>query len=155
MKTQHQFPVPAFKAAPKVLVVEARFYDDVTDQLYAGAQAVLNQAGAIIERGQVPGALEIPGAIALASRQGIYDAYVALGCVIRGDTFHFEIVCTQSAHGIMTLTLEGVPIGNGILTVDTMIQAQERADPLQLNKGADAAYAALQLLAIKQKYESL
>jgi len=136
----------------KVLIVEARFYDHLNDKLVAGARAALKAAGHSAEVITVPGALEIPGAIALAEESGDYDAFVAIGVVIRGETYHFEIVAGESARGIMALTMDGVAIGNGILTVETEEQALVRADPAQKDKGGEAARAAMALLALKEKF---
>ncbi len=136
----------------KFLIVEARFYDHLNDMLVAGARAALEAAGAKVDLVTVPGALEIPGAIALAAESGAYDGYVAIGVVIRGETYHFEIVAGESARGIMALTMDGVPIGNGILTVETEAQALVRADPAQKDKGGEAAKAALAMLALKARF---
>ena len=136
----------------KFLIVEARFYDRLNDMLVAGAKAAHKQAGHQVEDITVPGALEIPGAIALADESGGYDGYVAIGVVIRGETYHFEIVAGESARGIMALTMDGVAIGNGILTVENEDQALVRADPAQKDKGGEAAKAALALFALKQKF---
>jgi 6,7-dimethyl-8-ribityllumazine synthase len=136
----------------RFLIVEARFYDHLNDMLVAGARAALKAAGHAVEVITVPGALEIPGAIALADQSGAYDGYVAIGVVIRGETYHFEIVAGESARGIMALTMDGVAIGNGILTVENEDQALVRADPDQKNKGGEAAQAAMTLLALKDKF---
>ena len=136
----------------KILIVEARFYDRLNDMLVAGAKAALKAGGHQAEVITVPGALEIPGAIALAEQSGDYDAFVAIGVVIRGETYHFEIVAGESARGIMALTMDGVAIGNGILTVETEAQALVRADPAQKDKGGEAAKAALALLRLKEKF---
>ncbi|MGL6043555.1 MAG: 6,7-dimethyl-8-ribityllumazine synthase [Sandaracinobacteroides sp.] len=136
----------------KVLIVGAGFYRHIYDLQLAGARAALDAGGHRHELVEVPGALEIPAAISLAADSGAFDAYVALGCVIRGETFHFEIVATESARGIMALTLDGLPIGNGILTVETEAQALARADPAQKNKAGEAVAAALALLALKQRF---
>ena len=136
----------------KFLIVEARFYDRLNDMLIAGAKAALKQAGHQVEVITVPGALEIPGAIALADESGGYDGYVAIGVVIRGETYHFEIVAGESARGIMALTMDGVAIGNGILTVENEDQALVRADPAQTDKGGEAAKAAMALLVLKEKF---
>ena len=136
----------------KFLIVEARFYDHLNDMLVAGAGARLKANGHEYEVMVVPGALEIPGAIAMASEGGDYDGFVAIGVVIRGETYHFEIVAGESARGIMALTMDGVPIGNGILTVENEAQAIVRADPMQSDKGGDAAKAAMALLTIKEQY---
>jgi 6,7-dimethyl-8-ribityllumazine synthase len=134
------------------LIVEARFYDHLNDMLVAGARAALEAAGHRVEVLTVPGALEIPGAIALAEESGAYDGYVAIGVVIRGETYHFEIVAGESARGIMALTMDGTAIGNGILTVENETQALVRADPAQKDKGGEAAQAAMALLSLKERF---
>jgi 6,7-dimethyl-8-ribityllumazine synthase len=136
----------------RVLIVEARFYAELNDLLLDGARTALQEAGHDYEVITVPGALEVPGAISLAADTGQYDAYVALGVVIRGETYHFEIVSNESARGIMALALDGMAIGNGILTVENDEQALVRADPAQKDKGGAAAKAALAMLALKQKF---
>ena len=136
----------------KFLIIEARFYDHLNDMLVAGAKAALKAAGHQVEVITVPGALEIPGAIALADEGGQYDGYVAIGVVIRGETYHFEIVAGESARGIMALTMDGVAIGNGILTVENEEQALVRADPAQKDKGGEAAKAAMAMLALKERF---
>jgi 6,7-dimethyl-8-ribityllumazine synthase len=135
-------------------IVEARFYDHLNDMLVAGAQAALKAAGHTWEVITVPGALEIPGAISMAEASGDYAGFVAIGVVIRGETYHFEIVAGESARGIMALTMDGIPIGNGILTVENEAQALVRADPQQKDKGGEAARAALRLLALKEKFDA-
>ena len=135
-----------------VLIVEARFYEHLNDLLLAGARAAIERAGHSHETLTVPGALEVPGAIALADESGDYDAFVALGVVIRGETYHFEIVCNESARGIMDLTLSGLAIGNGVLTVEDEAQALARCDPGQLDKGGGAAAAALAMLALRERF---
>jgi 6,7-dimethyl-8-ribityllumazine synthase len=141
----------------RILVVEARFYDDIADALLAGATRVLESAGAPFDRVSVPGSLEVPAAIAIAldaaERSGKpYDGVVALGCVIRGDTIHFEIVSMQSARALMDLSVaRRMPIGNGILTVDTDAQAWLRARAEEADKGGDAARAALALVRLKRR----
>ena len=136
---------------PHILIVEARFYDHLNDMLIAGATAAIEAAGGTHEVLTVPGALEVPGAIAMAAEAGRWDAFVALGVVIRGETYHFEIVSNESARGIMALTLDGVPIGNGILTTENEAQAIARADPAQLDKGGGAAQAALAMLDLRER----
>jgi len=138
----------------KILIVEARFYDNFNDKLIAGAKAVLEAEGHETEVLTVPGALEIPGAIALAAESGQYDGFVAIGVVIRGETYHFEIVAGESARAIMALTMDGIAIGNGILTVENDAQALVRADPAQKDKGGEAAKAALSLLALASRYNT-
>jgi 6,7-dimethyl-8-ribityllumazine synthase len=120
--------------------------------LIAGARGALEAAGPEVEGVTVPGALEIPGAIALASESDRYDGFVAIGVVIRGETYHFEIVAGESSRGVMALTMDGVAVGNGILTVENEAQAVARADPAQGNKGAGAAEAAMALLALQEKF---
>jgi 6,7-dimethyl-8-ribityllumazine synthase len=136
----------------KFLIVEARFYDHLNDMLVAGARATLEKAGHKVDVITVPGALEIPAAIMLAAESELYDGFVAIGVVIRGETYHFEIVAGESARGVMALTMDGLAVGNGILTVENEAQAIERADPAQKNKGGEAALAALALLALKEKF---
>ena len=136
----------------KFLIVEARFYDHLNDMLVAGAKAALTKAGHEVDVITVPGALEIPGAINLADTAQIYDGYVAIGVVIRGETYHFEIVAGESARGIMALTMDGLAIGNGILTVENETQALIRADPAQKDKGGEAALAALALLKLREMF---
>ena len=135
-----------------ILLVEARFYGHLNDMLLAGARAAIEAAGHKHETLTVPGALELPGAIALAARSGRFCAFVALGVVIRGETFHFEIVSQESARGLMDLTLQGFAIGNGIMTVENEAQAIVRCDPAQLDKGGAAARAALALFELRAKY---
>ena len=134
----------------KVLIVEARFYAHLNDMLLTGARAALDAAGHAHETITVPGALELPAAIGLAA--DLYDAFVAIGVVIRGETYHFEIVAGESARALMALTLDGIAIGNGILTVENEAQAIARADPAQGDKGGDAARAALALLDLKTRF---
>lgn len=136
----------------KFLIVEARFYDHLNDMLVAGARAALEAQGHAVDVITVPGALEIPGAIVLADQSGQYEGYVAIGVVIRGETYHFEIVAGESARGVMALTMDGMAVGNGILTVENEAQALVRADPAQKDKGGEAAMAALALLALRTKY---
>lgn len=136
----------------KFLIIEARFYDHLNDMLIAGAKAAITAAGHEAEVITVPGALEIPGAIALADESGDFDGFVAIGVVIRGETYHFEIVAGESARGIMALTMDGIAIGNGILTVEDEEQALVRADPAQKDKGGEAAKAAMALLALRERF---
>ncbi|MBL0923297.1 MAG: 6,7-dimethyl-8-ribityllumazine synthase [Sphingomonadaceae bacterium] len=136
----------------KFLIVEARFYDHLNDMLVAGAKAALKAEGHQVEVVTVPGALEIPGTVAMAAEGGRYDGYVAIGVVIRGETYHFEIVAGESARGIMALTMDGLAIGNGILTVENEEQALVRADPEQKDKGGEAAKAAMALLALQKRF---
>lgn len=136
----------------RFLIVEARFYDHLNDMLVEGARKALVAAGHEVDVLTVPGALEIPGAIVLADESEQYDGYVAIGVVIRGETYHFEIVAGESARGIMALTMDGMAIGNGILTVENEEQALVRADPAQKDKGGEAAKAALALYELQQRF---
>jgi len=141
----------------RILLVEARFYDEIADALLAGAMKALNEARAEVDRISVPGSLEIPAAIVIAldaarRRRRPYDGVVALGCVIRGDTIHFDIVAHQSARGLMDIAIaRALPIGNGIITVESEAQALARARPEEQDKGGDAARAALALIGIKRR----
>lgn len=134
------------------LIVEARFYDHLNDMLVAGANAELEAAGHSVEVLTVPGALEIPGAISMAADSGRYDGFVAIGVVIRGETYHFEIVAGESARGIMALTMDGIAIGNGIITVENEEQALARADANRKDKGGEAAKAAIALLELQRRF---
>lgn len=136
----------------KFLIVEARFYDHLNDLLIAGARAALEAAGHEHEVMTVPGALEIPGAISLAVDSGQYDGFVAIGVIIRGETYHFEVVSNESARGLMALSLDGVPVGNGILTVENEAQALTRARPDEKDKGGEAAKAAIRMLEIRRQF---
>jgi 6,7-dimethyl-8-ribityllumazine synthase len=136
----------------KFLIVEARFYVHLNDMLVAGAKAALKAKGHEVEVITVPGALEIPGTIAMAAEAQQYDGFVAIGVVIRGETYHFEIVAGESARGIMALTMDGIAIGNGILTVENEEQAIVRADSAQKDKGGEAARAAMALLNLQNRF---
>ncbi len=152
--TEQHYTLPraVFDTAPRILIVVAPYYRAIADDLLAGARAEIEAAGGTHDTVEVPGALEIPTAIGIAERLQDYDGYVALGCVIRGETTHYETVCNDSSRGITLLGLQGLCIGNGILTVETMEQAQVRADPAAQNKGGGAAAAALHLLALTRKW---
>ncbi len=150
--THYSLPRPAFDKPVKVLIVASPYYKDVSDQQVAGAVAELDAAGASHEIVHVPGALEIPTAIGIAERLGNFDGYVALGCVIRGETTHYDTVCNDSARALQLLGLQGLCIGNGILTVETYDQAAVRADAKGQNKGGGAAAAALHLIALSRKW---
>ncbi|CCW16866.1 6,7-dimethyl-8-ribityllumazine synthase [Sphingobium indicum BiD32] len=136
----------------KFLIVEARFYDHLNDLLIEGAKAALDDAGHKYEVVTVPGALEIPGAIALAAESGRYDGFVAIGVVIRGETYHFEVVSNESARGLMALSMDAIAIGNGILTVENEAQALTRAKPTEKDKGGEAAKAAIAMLALRERF---
>lgn len=140
--------------APRVLVVIGRFYEDIADALVSGATAELQKSGAEWESVDVPGAFEIPAAIAFAHRSGNYDGYVALGCVIRGETTHYDYVCGESARGLNSLAIDhGAAIGYGILTTETREQAWARAAVDQGNKGAFAAGACLTMIGLRRKFQ--
>ncbi len=148
----HTLDLPRFEKPVKLLIVVAPYYKDIADNLVAGAKAVAAACGAEAEVIEVPGALEIPGAIALAERLSNYDGYVGLGCVIRGETTHYDTVCNDSSRGLTLLGLQGACIGNGILTVENRAQAEVRADPAGQNKGGGAAAAALHLIALARRW---
>jgi 6,7-dimethyl-8-ribityllumazine synthase len=152
METHATLPRPRLERPTRVLLVVAPFYRDIAEGLVSGASAALEDAGADHETIEVPGALEIPTAIRLASRSGEFDGYVALGCVIRGETTHYETVCADSSRGLTLLGLDGLCIGNGILTVENHGQAAVRADPAGHNKGGGAADAALHLIALARRF---
>jgi 6,7-dimethyl-8-ribityllumazine synthase len=145
-------PVPKAPDA-KLLLVVSPYYRGVADMMQRGAEAVAEQAGATLDRIFVPGAFEIPAAIAHASKSGLYDGFVALGCVVRGETSHYDYVCGESARGLMNLsTSEGLAIGYGILTVENLEQAEARADPARGDKGGEATKAALAMMLIKRRF---
>jgi 6,7-dimethyl-8-ribityllumazine synthase len=149
MKSQKP-KVETIKTKAHVLIVEANYYDAITDELSAGAISVLKRAGAIWDRVMITGALEIPGAIALAAKTKKYDAYVALGCVLKGETIHYEIVGFECSRGLMDLTMEGHCIGNGVITCENEKQAWARARASEIDVGGGAAEAALALLRLKR-----
>lgn len=151
-ETHYTLPLPEFDKPVKVMIVVAPYYKDIADHLIAGAVATLDKVGASHEIVEVPGALEVPTAIRIAHRQSNYDGFVALGCVIRGETTHYETVCNDSSRAIQLLGLEGACIGNGILTVETRPQAEVRADPGDQDKGGGAAAAALHLIALTRRF---
>lgn len=151
--TEHcTLPIPPLEAPVRLLIVVAPYYRAVADHLIAGARAVAEGAGATVDLVEVPGALEIPTAIGMAGRLAQYDGHVALGCVIRGETTHYDTVCNDSSRGLTLLGLQGLCIGNGILTVENMDQAVVRADPAQQDKGGGAAAAALHLIALQRRW---
>ncbi len=149
---EYSLPRAEFDAPGKLLIVVAPYYRDIADNLIAGAKAEIEAAGASYDLVEVPGALEVPTAIAMADRQSNFDGFVALGCVIRGETTHYETVCNDSSRGLMLLGLQGLAIGNGILTVENRHQAEVRADPSDQDKGGGAAAAALHLLALARRW---
>lgn len=152
-ETHYTPPLPALDPAPKVLIVVAPYYKDIADALVTGAKRAIEAAGGFWEIAEVPGALEIPPAIGIALRQAEFDAYVALGCVIRGETTHYDTVCNDSSRGLMQLALSGACLGNGILTVENRAQAVVRADPDGQDKGGGAAVAALHLVALGRRFK--
>ncbi len=151
-ESHYTLPLPEFDRPVKLLIVVAPYYKDIADNMVAGARAVAASCGAEVDLVEVPGALELPTAIAMAERQAKYDGYVALGCVIRGETTHYDTVCNDSSRAISLLGLQGACIGNGILTVENRTQAEVRADPSGQNKGGGAAAAALHLIALSRKW---
>lgn len=151
--TEQQSASPA-RTTAHLLIIEARYYADLCDELAKGAIAAAERAGATWERVAVPGALEIPGAIVHAEKSGRFDGYVALGCVLRGETTHYDIVANESSRGIMTLTLQGRCIGNGILTCENEAQAWARARVNEMDKGGGAADAALALVRLSRAWAS-
>lgn len=151
-ETHYTLPLPAFDRPVKLLIVVAPYYKDIADDLVTGAKAVAAQANAEVDVIEVPGAFEVPSAVAMAERLADYDGYVALGCVIRGETTHYDTVCNDSSRALSLLGLQGACIGNGILTVETREQAVVRSDPNGQNKGGGAAAAALHLVAISRKW---
>ena len=150
--SHYELPLPRFDVAPRLLIVVSPYYRQIADGLIEGARAVAMQAGATVDLVEVPGALEIPTAIGLAASRNLYDGYVALGCVIRGETTHYDTVCNDSSRGLMMLGLQGLCIGNGILTVENRAQAEARAKPEDQDKGGGAAAAALHLIALSRKW---
>ncbi len=150
--SHHIMPLPEFDKPVKLLIVTSPYYKDIADHQVAGAVAEIEKAGGTYDIVQVPGALEIPTAICIAERMSNFDGYVALGCVIRGETTHYDTVCNDSSRAIQLLGLQGVCIGNGILTVENYQQAAVRADPDAQNKGGGAAHAALHLIALSRKW---
>jgi 6,7-dimethyl-8-ribityllumazine synthase len=151
-ETHYTLPLPTFDKPVKVLIVVAPYYKDIADNLLAGAIATLEAVGATHQVVEVPGALEVPTAIRIAYGAGNFDGFVALGCVIRGETTHYDTVCNDSSRAIQLLGLEGACIGNGILTVENRPQAEVRADPADQNKGGGAAAAALHLIALTRTF---
>ena len=151
-ETHYSLPLPDFDAPVKLLIVVAPYYKDIADQLVQGAKAEIEAAGGTWDLVEVPGALEVPSAIALADRLSNFDGYVALGCVIRGETTHYETVCNDSSRALQLMGLQGLAIGNGILTVENRTQAEVRAEAAGQNKGGGAAAAALHLIALARKW---
>jgi 6,7-dimethyl-8-ribityllumazine synthase len=147
-------PRAEFDTPVKILIVVSPYYKDIADNMVAGAIAEIEACGGTHEIVEVPGALEIPTAIGLAEKMSNFDGYVALGCVIRGETTHYDTVCNDSSRAIQLLGLQGLCIGNGILTVENRKQAEVRADPADQNKGGGAAAAALHLVALSRKWGS-
>ncbi len=150
--THYQLDTPKLPDGTKLLIVRAPYYKDIADDLMTGAQKAITDAGATFETIDVPGALEIPSAVSIAANSNKFDGFVALGCVIRGETTHYDTVCNDSSRALSLLGLQGVCIGNGILTVENAKQAQVRADPKGQNKGGGAAEAALHLIAAKNRF---
>jgi 6,7-dimethyl-8-ribityllumazine synthase len=151
-EAHYTLPRAQFGKPVKLLIVVAPYYKDIADNLVAGAKAEIEAAGGTWDLIEVPGALEVPTAIAISDRQSNFDGYVALGCVIRGETTHYDTVCNDSSRAIQLMGLQGLCIGNGILTVETRAQAEVRADTGAMNKGGGAAAAALHLIALTRKW---
>ena len=151
-ETHYTLPRPSFEQAPKLLIVVAPYYKDIADALVTGARAEIEAAGGSHETIEVPGALEVPTAIGQAFRMSNFDGFVALGCVIRGETTHYDTVCNDSSRAITLLGLQGACIGNGILTVENRAQAEVRAEVAGQNKGGGAAAAALHLIALSRRW---
>ena len=151
-ETHYTLPRASFDKPVKLLIVVAPYYKDIADNMIAGAKAEIEAAGGSWEIAEVPGALEVPTAIAMADRYSNFDGYVALGCVIRGETTHYDTVCNDSSRALQLMGLQGLCIGNGILTVEDRTQAEVRADPQDQNKGGGAAAAALHLIALSRKW---
>ena len=148
----YTLPLPSFDKPVKLLIVVAPYYRDIADSLIAGARGVAAACGATVDLVEVPGALEVPTAIAMAERMAKFDGYVALGCIIRGETTHYDTVCNDSSRALSLLGLQGACIGNGILTVENRTQAEVRADVAGQNKGGGAAAAALHLIALSRTW---
>ena len=144
-------PAEASRLKAHILIVESPYYKHVSDEMAAGAIAAIERAGATWERIAVPGALEIPGAISISDASERFDGFVALGCVLRGETTHYDIVASESSRGIMDLTLQGLCIGNGILTCENEAQALARARVAEMDKGGGAAEAALAMIRLTRK----
>ncbi len=151
-ETHYILPRPSFEKPVKLLIVVAPYYRDIADMLIAGARAEIEAVDGTHDLVEVPGALEVPTAVGIAERMSNFDGYVALGCVIRGETTHYETVCNDSSRALQLLGLQGLCIGNGILTVENREQAIVRADPAEQNKGGGAAAAALHLIALSRKW---
>ncbi len=152
MKDAEKLPIQKVEGA-RLLIVAAPYYRAITDHMQRGAEAAATKGEATLDRVFVPGAFEIPGAIALAARSGAYDGFVALGCVVRGETSHYDYVCRESARGLMDLSFrDGLAIGYGILTVNTLAQAEERADPERGDKGGEATRACIAMIALKRRF---
>lgn len=151
-ESHYTLPQAEFDKPVKVLIVVAPYYKDIADNMVAGAKAEIEAVGGTWDIAEVPGALEVPTAIAMADRLSNFDGYVALGCVIRGETTHYDTVCNDSSRAIQLMGLQGLCIGNGILTVENRKQAEVRADPKDQNKGGGAAAAALHLIALSRKW---
>ena len=151
-ENHYTLPLPTFDRPVRLLIVVAPYYRDIADQLITGAKGIAANCGAEVEVVEVPGALEVPTAIAMAERQAKFDGYVALGCIIRGETTHYDTVCNDSSRALSLLGLQGACIGNGILTVENRGQAEVRAEAAGQNKGGGAAAAALHLVALSRRW---
>lgn len=155
MKDSDRLPLAKVEGA-RLLLVISPYYRGVADQLQRGAEAAADEAGAVLDRVFVPGAFEIPAAIMHAAKSGAYDGFIALGCVVRGETSHYDYVCGESARALMDLSVrDGLAIGYGILTVDTLAQAEARADVARGDKGRDAVSACLSIIALKRRFAGI
>lgn len=141
--------------APRILIVTSRYYAHITAELEAGVVEGLEKVGAAYEFLEVPGAFEIPGAIAMAAGTGEWDGFVALGCVIRGETSHYDLITNHVARGLMELSISGVPLGFGVLTCENETQARVRADRKQKNKGAEVVAAVLRMVGLSYRFNKL
>ncbi len=150
--THYALPAPVFDAPTRVLIVLSPYYKEIAEQLVTGARGACEAARVMYDVVEVPGALEVPQAMALAAPSGAYDGYVGLGCIIRGETTHYDTVCNDSSRGLMELGLRGLCVGNGILTVENVDQAVIRAQVAGQNKGGGAAEAALTLIALERRF---
>tara|TARA_B100000686_G_scaffold348749_1_gene440560 strand:+ start:1190 stop:1639 length:450 start_codon:yes stop_codon:yes gene_type:complete len=145
--------MPADRPSPHISVAVSRFYEDISEQLLSGAQELLRERAATYEVIDVPGAFELPATVRFASLSGTFDGYIALGCVIRGETSHYEHVCTESARALMDLAVRlQLAVGYGILTTDTRAQAWRRASVKELNKGRDVAMACLRMVEVRRRF---
>ncbi|MEZ5938960.1 MAG: 6,7-dimethyl-8-ribityllumazine synthase [Hyphomonadaceae bacterium] len=136
----------------RILIVTSRYYAHISSELEAGVAAALDEAGAAYDFLEVPGAFEVPGAISMAAEDAVYDGFVALGCVIRGETSHYDHICNEVARALMDMSLQGIPIGFGVLTVENEAQALARADRNKKNKGKEVAAAVVRMVELSRQF---